>query len=132
MGAKSRRKGQAGEREVFALLSAELGAVVKRNVNARAGDCDTLDVPGWACESKRCETWLEGYWAQAIAQAERVQRRPVLFFRASRRPWVAMVDLADVANGIVRGRHRVEMSLAAFADLAREQFAALADGGGGN
>ena len=62
MGAKSRRKGQAGEREVFGLLSDLLGAVVKRNVNARAGDCDTAR-----------------------------PARPVLFYHASRRPWAAMV-----------------------------------------
>jgi hypothetical protein len=34
-----------------------------------------------------------------------------------------MLDLADVAPGMRRG-HRVEMSLEAFADLAREQRAA--------
>lgn len=121
MGAKSRRKGQAGEREIFALLSDRLGFVVKRHVNARAGDCDSLELPGWACESKRCEAWLEAYWTQAVEQAERQQRKPVLFFRGNRKPWVAMVDLADLVPGLRRG-HRIEMSVDAFAEMAREQI----------
>lgn len=121
----SRDKGKAGERELFGLLSDLLGIVVKRNINARRGDCDSLDVPGWACESKRVETWREEFWTQAVEQAERCQRRPVLFFRANRRPWVAMVDLADVCNlEVQRGRYRVEMSLEAFAAYVREEMAA--------
>lgn len=122
MGAKSRRKGQAGEREVFGLLSDLLGFVVKRNVNARAGDCDSLELPGWACESKRVEKWTEAFWTQAIEQAAKVRRRPALFFRGNLKPWVAMVDLADLTPGIQRG-HRVQMSLEAFAAIVREQLA---------
>jgi hypothetical protein len=91
--------------------------VVKRNINARRGDCDSLEIPGWAPEVKRVESWTEAYWAQAVDQAERLGRKPVLFYRGSRRPWVAMVDLADVAPSLPRG-HRIEMSLEAFADLA--------------
>lgn len=121
MGAKSRRKGQAGEREVFAILTDLLGFTVQRNVNARAGDCDSLDLCGWACESKRVEKWTEGFWHQACEQAARVQRKPVLFYRGNRRPWVAMVDLADIVQGLHRG-HRIEMSIQAFADMAREQI----------
>jgi hypothetical protein len=123
MGKMSREKGKAGEREVFGLLSDLLGFVVKRNINARRGDCDSLEIPGWAPEVKRVERWEEIYWAQAVDQAERLGRKPVLFYRGSRRPWVAMLDLADVAPGIRRG-HRVEISLEAFADLVREQRAA--------
>jgi hypothetical protein len=121
----SREKGKRGEREVFGLLSDLLGLVVKRNINARRGDCDSLELPGWACESKRVERWEEIYWEQAVDQAKRHQRRPVLFFRASRRPWVAMVDLADVCQYEVEaGRYRVEMSLEAFAAFVREELAA--------
>jgi hypothetical protein len=120
MGAKSRRKGQVGEREVFGLLSDLLGITVKRHVNARAGDCDSLELPGWACESKRTEVWLEAYWTQACDQAAKVGRKPVLFFRGNRQPWVAMLELADIVPTIRRG-HRIEMTLNAFADLIREE-----------
>lgn len=125
MGRMSREKGKRGEREVFGLLSDLLGTVVKRNINAREGDCDSLELPGWACESKRVERWLEEYWDQAVEQAKRVSRRPVLFFRASRRPWVAMVDLSDLCVFEVEvDRYRVEMSLEAFAAFVREEMAA--------
>ena len=42
-----RAKGASGERELFSLLSAELGFVVKRELGAsRDGGCDGLNVPG--------------------------------------------------------------------------------------
>lgn len=119
MGKMSREKGKRGEREVFGLLSELLGFVVKRNINARRGDCDSLEIPGWAPEVKRVEAWTEAYWSQAVEQAQAVGRKPVLFYRGSRRPWVAMMDLADLVIYAQRG-HRVEMSLEAFALVARE------------
>jgi hypothetical protein len=126
MGMMSRRKGKVGEREVFGLLSELLGIAVKRNINARQGDCDSLELPGWACESKRVESWTEGYWTQALEQAERVKRRPVLFYRGNRQPWVAMVDLADVCQyEVERGRYRVTMTLEAFAAFVREELSAI-------
>lgn len=124
MAKMSREKGKRGERELFGLLSDLLGFVVKRNINARRGDCDGLEVPGWACEVKRVERWENGFWTQALDQAAAVNRKPVLFFRANMRPWVAMIDLADVMPGAPRG-HRVEMSLEAFALVAREQLNAI-------
>jgi hypothetical protein len=121
MGKMSREKGKRGEREVFGLLSDLLGFVVKRNINARRGDCDSLEIPGWAPEVKRVESWTEAYWAQTVDQAERLGRKPVLFYRGSRRPWVAMVDLADLVLLPQRG-HRIEMSLETFALIARESM----------
>ena len=59
---------------------------------------------------------------QAQQQAEVTGSRPVLFWRASRRPWVAYVDLHDVSPAAfpVRGRHRCAMSLDDWCQLARE------------
>ena len=51
-----RRKGQTGERELFALLSSGLGFVVQRTLNqSRQGGADGMDIPGWAVEVKRQE-----------------------------------------------------------------------------
>jgi Holliday junction resolvase len=118
----SRRNGAAGERELFALLSDELGSVVRRGLWAcRDGGADTLDVPGWAIECKRTERHEAAHWLQAEEQAEREGRRPVLFWRASRRPWVAMVDLADVAPGVYPRRGETAwISLPAWCQLVRE------------
>ena len=121
MSAMQRRKGQAGERELFALLSDELGFTVRRNVDqARQGGADGLDIPGWAVEAKRQETLsIPAWWAQAERQAE--GRRPVLFYRVSRKPWRAVLDLHDVAPTVfpVRG-NLCETSLEAACTVIRE------------
>lgn len=102
MGAMQRRKGATAERELFGLLSDELGTVVKRNLSqTRGGGADTLDVPGWAIEVKRQEAEsISAWWKQALEQAESSGRKPILFYRASRQPWRAVVDLAELAPSI--------------------------------
>ena len=67
MTAMSRNKGAAGERELFRILSYELGVAVRRKLGAaRDGGCDGMDVPGWAVEVKRTEVLtLPLFWAQA-------------------------------------------------------------------
>lgn len=122
MGGKmSRNKGQRGEREVHSLLSDLLGTVVKRNINARQGDPDGLDVPGFAVEVKFTETWLESYWEQAKAQAVKYGRSPVLFWRRSRQPWTVYLDPADIGP-FIRGRYRVACSVEFFAEIVRERL----------
>ncbi|MBI5428306.1 MAG: hypothetical protein HZA02_08535 [Nitrospinae bacterium] len=89
----SRSKGQRGERELCAILSARLGVDIKRGLSAsREGGADTLDLPGFAVEVKRCEKEnLSAGWKQTVEQAG--DRMPVLFFRASRKPWAAVVPI---------------------------------------
>ena len=121
MSAMQRRKGQAGERELFVILSDELGFTVRRNVDqARHGGADGLDIPGWAIEVKRQETvTVTAWWAQAERQAE--GRRPILFYRASRKPWRAVLDLHDVAPTAFPTRGNLcEMSLEAACTIIRE------------
>jgi len=91
--AAQRNKGACGERELFNLLTDYLGFVVKRNLSqTRGGGADGIDVPGFAIEVKRQETLaLPAWWRQAVDQAG--DRIPVLFYRQSRQPWRAVVDL---------------------------------------
>ena len=102
MSAMQRNKGSRGERELFALLSVELGIVITRNLQqSRSGGADGLDVPGWAIEVKRQESLsIPSWWVQAARQADDLRRRPVLFYRQSRRPWKAVMDLHHVAPDI--------------------------------
>jgi hypothetical protein len=122
MGGASRRKGAGGERELFGLLSEHLGILVRRGLWAcRDGGADTLDVPGWAIECKRTERHEAAHWRQAEEQAEASGRRPVLFWRASRRPWVALVDLYDLAPATYPRRGETAwISLSAWCQLVRE------------
>lgn len=97
-GRSSRDKGVCGERELFALLSGELGTVVKRGSGAaRGGGCDSLDIDGWPIECKRSEVLSRECWQQSVSRAVKANRKPVLFWRASRQPWLAFVDLHDLA-----------------------------------
>ena len=95
-----RRKGQTGEREFFRLLSDELGACVRRNVDqARNGGADCIEVPGWSIEVKRHETgFREAWWDQALRQADEANCSPALAYRASRQPWRVRVLLCDVVT----------------------------------
>ena len=98
MSAFQRNKGQRGERELFGMLSDELGFVVQRNIDqTRAGGADCLEIPGWAVECKRCETLnINAWWAQAEEQAG--NQIPILFYRQSRQPWKAVVDLSYLST----------------------------------
>lgn len=119
-------KGKRGERELFSLISDELGITVTRALGAaRDGGCDSLDIPGWSPEVKRTEVYANAYWRQACEQAEETGRLPVLFWRPSRKPWVALVDLADVAPHVFPRRNEHEpaqLSLAAWTHLVRKQL----------
>ena len=53
MSAMSRTKGQAGEREVAAIIRELTGHDVRRHVRQHAGDADLAGLPGWSVECKR-------------------------------------------------------------------------------
>ncbi|MBU2720998.1 hypothetical protein HF563_16900 [Acidithiobacillus ferridurans] len=102
MSASQRNKGASGERELFALLTEQLGVSVTRNLSqTRAGGADSLNVEGWAIECKRCEALsIASWWTQTQRQADALSRKPALFYRQSRKPWRAVLDLHHVAPGI--------------------------------
>jgi hypothetical protein len=89
----SREKGARAERELFKLLSDELGFVVRRNVDqARNGGADSIELPGFAPEVKRHERLSRpAWWRQAVAQAEKVGKEPILFYRRNDEPWRALL-----------------------------------------
>jgi hypothetical protein len=120
-----RRKGKRGELEVAALLRDHLGASVVRNLTqVRDGGHDLIGLPGWSAEVKRAaQPRVPEWWRQTVGQADGA--RPVLLYRTDRRPWRAVVALADVVPGF-EGQARgevtwtLESSLEVFAALVRE------------
>lgn len=120
----SRRKGKRGELEVAALLRGLLGTAVVRNLTqARDGGHDLLGLPGWSAEVKRASTpRVPEWWRQAVAQAG--EARPALFYRVDRKPWRAVIALADAVPGF-EGQSRdldwtLETTIEAFASIVRE------------
>lgn len=115
MGASQRRKGAAAEREFLALLGAELGAILERNLTqTRAGGADSLSVSGWAIEVKRHERLSRpAWWRQAVKQARDTGRRAMLAYRRSREPWTVWIE---------RGDQCVEVDIAEAASVIRESW----------
>lgn len=123
MSASQRNKGAAGERELFALLTEQLGVTVTRNLTqTRGGGADALDVPGWAIECKRQEALsIASWWTQTQRQADALSRKPALFYRQSRKPWRAVLDLHHVAPGVFTAPGSLcEISLDAACQIIRE------------
>ena len=123
MGAGSKRKGTAGERELAGLLRDALGFDVKRKLcAARDGGSDLAGVPGWSIEGKDTAWCLEAYWQQTIDQARAEKRRPVLFWKEPRKGWRVFVDAHDVRPDVwpIAGWNRLQMTLDAWCQLARE------------
>lgn len=91
MSAMSRTKGQAGEREVAAIIRALTGHDVRRRVRQHLADADLAGLPGWSVECKRYRTvtpgLIAGWWAQTVSQAHHAHALPVLFYRADRAGW---------------------------------------------
>ena len=106
MAKMQRYKGARGERELFALLSTELGIVVQRNlVQTRDSGADSLSIPGFSIEVKRQETPFRQVWWDQV-NATRHQNggvMPILFYRQSRHPWTAVFDLADIYPNVDSG-----------------------------
>ena len=122
-----RSKGARAEREFFALLSAELGTCVRRNVDqARNGGADGIEVPGWSIEVKRHETGFRSeWWEQACEQADKACASPALAYRASRQPWRVRLLLADVGpidEYAVHPAIWIETDLPTFAYIVRESM----------
>jgi len=91
MGAMSRRKGAAFEREVASLIRDNLGYECKRNLEQyQAGGDDLSGVPGWSIECKRYASCvpsdIKTFWLQCEAQAAAKGCRPVLIVRQDRKP----------------------------------------------
>lgn len=123
MSAMQRDKGGRGEREFFALLSDELGTVVRRNIGqARAGGADGTEVPGWAIEVKRHEGgFRQAWWDQAVAQARKAGALPALAYRASRQPWRVRLWIEAINDFYLPG-YCVEVDLPTFAMIVRESL----------
>ena len=94
-GRGKRNKGAAGERELCALLSEQLGFVVQRNLGqARDGE-DDITIPPFRIECKRQETLKIEPWCQQVEATAKQGEIPVVAFRRNGKPWRVILKLED-------------------------------------
>lgn len=102
MSRSQRTKGQGGERELAAILSAEIGQVVKRTLGqARDGGFD-IETPPFVWEVKRRKKMAVYEFVEQVEAACRPGDRGIVAMRADGKQWLALMTL-DVALELVRG-----------------------------
>lgn len=134
MSNKSLNKGKAGEREFCMTLSSLTGLQLERNLEqTRSGGHDislasgnshnevTRQINKFAIEVKRYARAQPGdisrWWKQAVQQADRVNRLPMLAYRLDRERWQCMVHIGRCRTEDMTGCIRMDISL--FAELLK-------------
>jgi len=92
-GRASRNKGAAAEREFAALLSHELGVMVKRKLGQSREGGDDIQVDRYRIEVKRREALRIDDWCHQIEAAAQPGEWPVVVYRRSGQPWRAVVPI---------------------------------------
>lgn len=97
MGVMQRHKGASGERELFKMLSAELGFVVIRHVTeCGESGCSSVSIPGFAIDVKRQEIPFSPSWMQQAMDAAQNGEIPLVFYRRNYQPWQMFIRTADL------------------------------------
>jgi Holliday junction resolvase len=108
-GARSRRKGERGERELARVLTAE-GFPATRGQQHRGGpdspDVTVPSLPGIHFEAKRTER-LSLYDAIAQARQDAGDRLPIVAHRRNHCEWLAILPLVDLLT-IIRDSDLVQ------------------------
>lgn len=106
-GRMARNKGARGENEVAAILTDELGFVVKRKLGQARDGADDIEVGPFRIEVKRRETLAMMQWCKQIEACTPKEQIPVVIYRQNGQPW------------------RVTLKLEDFVPLMREKIAGL-------
>lgn len=91
----SRNKGAAAERELAAILSDELGFVVKRKLGQARDSGDDIQVGKFRIEAKRRETLALPAWCRQIEEHCGLGEVPVVAYRQNGQPWRIVMKLED-------------------------------------
>ena len=131
----SRRKGKTGELELANLINKKLGhpCLTRNLTQTRNGghdlivdNLDTMEatrLDQMAIEVKRHKQTKPGdikqWWQQAHKQAEQLNKIPVLFYRADRESWTAMLPLSKSLPWD-NHQHCISMGLPLFLEILKE------------
>lgn len=95
VGARSRRKGSAGELEVCHLLRDTLGVDARRNLTqTREGGADIIVGP-YNLEVKRRKSIAVYEWIEQAERSCEGGQRPVVVFRADGKKWMACLPFEE-------------------------------------
>lgn len=86
-GRGKRNKGAAGERELAALLSDQLGFVVKRNLGQARDGADDITIEHFRLEVKRQERLQIDAWSAQVEACALPGQIPVVAYRRNGQPW---------------------------------------------
>lgn len=95
-----RNKGAAGERELAAILTDNLGVVVKRKLGQARDGGDDIQIERFRIEVKRHERLQIKEWCKQIEAASEPGDIPIVCFRQNGEPWRAVVPLDFLITAI--------------------------------
>jgi len=91
----ARNKGARGENELAAMLSDELGFVVKRKLGQARDGADDIEVGPFRIEVKRRETLAIMQWVRQIEACTPKDQIPVVAFRQNGQEWRVVLRMKD-------------------------------------
>ncbi|CAB4188053.1 hypothetical protein UFOVP1166_37 [uncultured Caudovirales phage] len=94
-GRMARNKGARGENELAAMLSDELGFVVKRKLGQARDGADDIEVGPFRIEVKRRETLAIMQWVRQIEACTPKDQIPVVAFRQNGQEWRVVLRMKD-------------------------------------
>jgi hypothetical protein len=94
-GRMARNKGARGENELAAMLSDELGFVVKRKLGQARDGADDIEVGPFRIEVKRRETLAIMQWVRQIEACTPKDQIPVVAFRQNGQEWRVVMRMKD-------------------------------------
>jgi len=95
-GRMARNKGARGENELAAILSDELGTVVKRKLGQARNGEDDIEIGKFRIEVKRRETLAVMAWVRQIEACTPKTQVPLVVFRQNNQEWRVIIRLKDL------------------------------------
>jgi hypothetical protein len=95
-GRMARNKGARGENELAAILSDELGFVVKRKLGQARDGADDIEVGKFRIEVKRRETLAIMQWCRQIEACTPKDQVPLVVFRQNGEEWRVVMRMKDL------------------------------------
>ena len=99
IGKQNRQKGAAGEREIAAILTEELGIPVKRILGQARDSGSDISTPPYRWEIKRRKAGNIAYqWMEQATVSLLPGERPIVAFRSDGKKWMVVMPLEEAVR----------------------------------